>query len=58
MQCTGWFLREAWKRYGKPTENLLTRHKDRAPQVIYQPICHRKDDRSAEGAIPQKATLR
>jgi hypothetical protein len=24
------------ERYGKPTENLLTRHKDRAPRVIYQ----------------------
>jgi 3-methyladenine DNA glycosylase AlkD len=58
VQGTGWFLREAWKRYGNPTEKLLTRHKDRAPQVIYQPIYHRKDHRSAEGAIPQKATLR
>lgn len=35
-QGTGWFLREAWRRQPAPTEELLARHKDTAPRLIYQ----------------------
>lgn len=35
-QGMGWFLREAWKLYPVPVEQLLLSYKDIAPRVIYQ----------------------
>ncbi len=35
-QGTGWFLREAWKKYPAETEEFLTKWKDEAPRLIYQ----------------------
>ncbi|BCY17577.1 MAG: DNA alkylation repair protein [Chloroflexi bacterium] len=35
-QGLGWFLREAWKRYPVPVEELLFRWKDSAPRLIIQ----------------------
>jgi 3-methyladenine DNA glycosylase AlkD len=35
-QGLGWFLREAWKKEPKPTEQFLLRWKDKAARLIFQ----------------------
>ncbi|OPY26917.1 MAG: DNA alkylation repair enzyme [Methanocella sp. PtaU1.Bin125] len=35
-QGTGWFLREAWKKFPGPVETFLVEYKDTSPRLIYQ----------------------
>lgn len=35
-QGTGWFLREAWKKFPEPVEAFLKQYKDTSPRLIYQ----------------------
>lgn len=35
-QGTGWFLREAWKKFPGPVETFLMEYKDTSPRLIYQ----------------------
>jgi 3-methyladenine DNA glycosylase AlkD len=40
-QGVGWFLREAWKKQRKTTENFLLKWKDISPRLIFQYACEK-----------------
>lgn len=41
QQGTGWFLREAWKKFPLETEEFLKKHKNSSPRLIYQYACEK-----------------
>jgi 3-methyladenine DNA glycosylase AlkD len=43
QQGTGWFLREAWKKFPQETEQFLRQWKNSSPRLIFQYACEKMD---------------